>query len=374
MRQKGAVSGLLIASLTAFTLSVPAQRYTFPNIGQPEAQRIGAVVDTVFAGISRGHVSPELVSGKQKELTREMLEYLKNRQGEDETRQIVNCYPLDTQVYRVMVACSKTDTLRQIYTFDIRLLQGQATIDLPLWHDTRNWPVKQAGTIRYYYDHDFDPDAARDFDEANQRIAKKLGLQADTFDFYLSDNYQQTMQWMGLTYDSQYPGETREGFNIEQTIFAIQHNEDYSHDLVHYYVYKVRKGPRNPYAEEGVAYYWGNAYYPDPQGHMITLERLKTDLRKYLAVHPGVDLLAFFRQNERGVFGPAKEVSVRSTLSGVIAEYIEKKYGAGGVLQLLNCGASEANYFAVTESLAGVNAANFNTRIRELLGAGGPPE
>ncbi len=114
--------------------------------------------------------------------------------------------------------------------------------------------------------------------------------------------------------------------NIEQTIFAIRHNEDFSHDLVHYYVYKVRKGPRNPYAEEGVAYYWGNAYYPDAKGDMIILDRLKRDLRVYLAAHPGADLLTFLPPKSTwGFCNFVKEVSVRSTLSGIIAEAVEQK-------------------------------------------------
>ena len=357
----------LTALLLAFTLSGIAQGYTFPNIGRPEAQQIRNIIDTVFDDISRENVPSELITGQRKELTREMLEYLKGRLGEGVTREIINCYPLNPQMYRVMVAGDKADTLRQIFTFDVTLLQGHATIDLPLSYDTRNWQIKQTGTIRYYYDHDFDLNAARNFDKTNQRIAGKLGLRPDSLNFYLSDNYQQIMQWLGLTYDRPTAGEVRDGFNIEQTIFAIQHNEDFSHDLVHYYVYKVRKGPRNGYAEEGVAYYWGNAYYPDADGQMITLERLKIDLRAYLSAHPGIDLLTPFRQNQRGIFGPAKEISMRSTLSGIIAEHIDKKYGVEGVLKMLNCGAGEANYFAVTQSLADINEVNFNTRIRELL-------
>jgi hypothetical protein len=357
----------LTAMLVAFTLSVSAQGYTFPNIGKPEAQQIKAAIDTVFAGISRGHVPPEVITGQQKELTREMLEYLKTRVGAAATYEIINCYPLDRQLYRVIVTNLKADTLRQIFTLDVQVRQGNATVDLPLWYDTRNWLVKQVGTIRYYYDHDFDLNAAHNFDKVNRSIAKKLGLPAESFDFYLSDNYQQIMQWLGLTYDKLSTGKIRDGFNIEQTIFAIQHNEDFSHDLIHYYVYKVRKGPRNPYAEEGVAYYWGNAYYPDAQGHMITLKQLKTDIQSYLSAHPDIDLLTPFRQNQRGVFGPAKEISIRSTLSGIIAAYVEKKHGVDGILKLLNCGAGEASYFAQTESLAGITALNFNSRIRELL-------
>ncbi len=355
--------------LMAFTASVSAQGYTFPNIGRPAAQQINATIDTLFADIIRGHVRPELVTGKNATVTREMLEYLKNWQNKDTERQIINCYPIESKIYRVTVACSKGDTLQQILTFDVQPEPVCGTIILPWEHDIRNWSSTQVGSIRYYYDHSFDLKAAKDFDEVNRRIAKKLSLTPDSFDFYLADNYQQIMQWLGITYDKSLAGKTRDGFDIEQTIFAIQHNEDYAHDLVHYYVYKVRKGPRNPYAEEGVAYYWGNAYYPDAQGKMISLNRLKTDLRVYLAAHPGVDLLTPFRQNQRGLFGPAKEISVRSTLSGIIAEYVEKKYGVDGILKLLNCGAGEENYFAVTKALAGIDASNFNARIRELLGA-----
>lgn len=37
--------------------------------------------------------------------------------------------------------------------------------------------------------------------------------------------------------------------------------------------------------QAGVAYYWGNACYPDGEGRMIPLDRLKIDLREYLATH-----------------------------------------------------------------------------------------
>jgi hypothetical protein len=360
---KAALTALLM--LTACSLS--AQPYTFPNIDKPQAEQIRTVIDTLFAGISRGHIPPGLITGTQEDLSREMLEYLQNRQGPGVTHEIINCYSIDSHTYRVMIACNKADTLQQICTFDVRIAAGQGTVDLPLWHDTRNWPTAQAGTLRYRYDHDFDTVSARAFDAANRRIAGKLNLPVDSFNFYLADNYQQIMQWLGLTYDRATAGQSDDGFNIEQTIFAIQHNEDFSHDLVHYYVYKIRKGPRNPYAEEGVAYYWGNAYYPDAEGHLITLDRLKKELRVYLAAHQGVDLLTSFRQNQRGVFGPVKQISMRSTLSGVIAETVEQKYGVDGVIKLLNCGAGEANYFKVTQSLIGINADNFNQEMLSLL-------
>jgi hypothetical protein len=357
---------LLTALLVSCAVSVTGQGYAFPNIGESDAQQIRTAIDSLFAGIRRGYIAPESISGKHKALTCETLEYFRDRLGEDELHEIINCYPLRSEEYRVMVACTHATGLRQLLTFDVRPGESHATVDLPLWQDTRNWSSCRVGTIHYFYDHDFDRHAADEFDQTNRRIARKLGLPVDSFDFYLSDNYQQIMHWMGLAYDSVSAGQTRNGFDVGQTIFAICHNEDFSHDLVHYYVYKIRKGPRNPFAEEGVAYYWGNAYYTDSAGRMVPLLRLKTDLRGYIAKHPEADWLTLFRKNQRGVFGPAKEVSVRSTLSGIVAEYLENKYGVEGVLALLNCGAGEDNYFKITAKLAGLDASNFNQRIVEL--------
>jgi hypothetical protein len=358
----------LTALLMLFACRLSAQSYTFPNIGQPQARQISTLIDTLFAGMGRGQIATELISVKGKELTREMLEYYKYRLPKGINHHIINCYALDSAQYRVVIAGSKADTLQQIYTFDVQLSGDHPKVDLPLYHDTRNWQFRVVGTIRYRYDHDFNPTAAKAFDAANKRIAQKLGLPTERFDFYLADNYQQIMQWLGLTYDKLTVGQNGDGYNAAQTIFAIRHNEDFSHDLVHYYVYKIRKSPRNPFAEEGVAYYWGNAYYPDTQGKMINLDRLKKDLRAYLAAHPSADWLALFRQNQRGAFGPVKEISPRSTISAIIAEAIEQKRGTDGIIKLLNCGTGEASYFAATDSLLNIITINFNKRVAELLG------
>jgi hypothetical protein len=223
------------------------------------------------------------------------------------------------------------------------------------------------GSIHYFYDHDFDDNAAKAFDAVNRRIAGKLGLPVDTFAFYLTDNYQQIMQELGLAYDRQTAGKYRDGFIVQQIIFAIQHNEDFSHDLVHYYVWKVRKAQPNGIAEEGLAYYWGNAYYTDSSNRMIAFERLKNELSNYLKSHPDANLLNLFRQNPKGLIGGAPEVSIRSVLSGIIFEAVEKQHGVNGILQLINCGPGEASYFAVTQQLLGIGPANFNERMQQLL-------
>ena len=56
---------------------------------------------------------------------------------------------------------------------------------------------------------------------------------------------------LGHDYDAESAGDYRNGSWVGDSIFAVMHNEDYSHDLVHGYVLKIRTNTRNSTAEEG---------------------------------------------------------------------------------------------------------------------------
>jgi hypothetical protein len=319
-------------------------------------------VDALFASIKTGQIPDTLLTGKDTGLTRTIL--LNYRPIAEMRHELINEYPLEKGLYRLMIVC---DTLRELLTLDARLEQDQVRFALPLWYDSRNWKEVQAGTVCYHYDHDFEPKAAKAFDAFNRQLAGKLGLQPMRLEFYLTDNYQQIQHLFGFSYDRSAAGKTRDGsYANERTIFAIMHNEDFSHDLVHYYVSLIRKSPRNSFAEEGLAYYWGNAYYTDSAGQMIPFPRIKRELQAYLVQHPEADLLSLFRQDARGLFGSAAEVSLRSALSAVLMEAIEKEQGVSGVLRLINCGSGEQNYFSVLEKLTSINTSNFDERLRRL--------
>lgn len=77
------------------------------------------------------------------------------------------------------------------------------------------------------------------FDKKNTLIAGKLGLPAEQLHFYLCSNYQEALRLMGYTYDLSAAGKTRDGYGVEaNTIFATMGNEDFSHDLFHFYAEK----------------------------------------------------------------------------------------------------------------------------------------
>src|SRR5262249_29403745 len=153
------------------------------------------------------------------------------------------------------------------------------------------------------------------------------------------------LQLLGYAYDWESNGRTRDGYGISShTIFSIMHNEDFSHDAFHYYAAKVRAGgKRNSTAEEGLAYYWGNAYYTDPDGQMIDQPVLVKRLAQYIETNPSTSLWTLFNDNPKIYNDLAKEIAVKSVISGVLCEEVERQKGKEGVLALINCGAGDAS-------------------------------
>ena len=83
------------------------------------------------------------------------------------------------------------------------------------------------------------------------------------------------MHVLGMEYNVQSVGLVRNGYFIDTTgVFAVQGNEDFSHDIVHFYSSEFRgQVKRNAAADEGLAYLWGNAYYTDAKRQMISTVR-----------------------------------------------------------------------------------------------------
>jgi len=282
------------------------------------------------------------------------------------SQQLINFYPLGKGQYSVTVAFSDSAAPVQLRTFVASGGSGHINLTSPLAYLTKNWHTAQIGHIAFHYADTINLSRARAFEKNNETIAHKLGLTPENFDFYLTDNYQQILALQGYEFDAKRAGRTRDGsFSGDHQFFAIQHNEDFSHDLIHYYVSKIRSNTRNSAAEEGLAYYWGNAYYTDSAGNMIDYPAQLVALRNYESQHPDSSLLSLFAHNTKPF--PTPELSARSILSARLFELIETTKGIEGIKALINSGPGDDNYFKAVESLTGVNRTNFDDRLRTLL-------
>ena len=153
-------------------------------------------------------------------------------------------------------------------------------------------------------------------------------------------------------------------------------NEDFSHDLFHFYSETIHPDSvRNWVVEEGIAYSWGNAYYTKYDGEMGEQSELVNILQDHLRKNENMDLLKLFEENfwrdNSGIYDSiAPDFAVGRLMSSLICDAVEEKHGMKGVLALLTCTSKpsrfEAFYKAV-DKLIGVNRSNFAPKIKELI-------
>jgi hypothetical protein len=342
--------------------------------------KITPLLDTLLVQIRENRIAPALLEQKEAALSKAILSSLKGMEDKDSLPgfykiQLLNLYPVGSGRYLLSLAytaCSPggTPVIRTIFSLSAVVRNGAPLFSLPLQYLTRNWKTKTVGRVIYHYPDTIHLRRANAFNTKNTLMAGKLGLPPEQLHFYLCANYQEALQLMGYTYDQGAAGKTRDGYGVEaNTIFATMGNEDFSHDLFHFYAEKIRTSKRNSAAEEGIAYSWGNAYYTSTKGEMISQRELMPDLRKYLAQHPDASLLELFSKNVRGFSLLAREASIRSTIASLLSDEVEKRRGIAGIKQLINCGGGDDNYFIRLNELIGVNRTNFNEKVLALINA-----
>ncbi|MDP9075989.1 MAG: hypothetical protein M3O71_01065 [Bacteroidota bacterium] len=282
---------------------------------------------------------------------------------------LINLYPIDNERYIISLAYVNQTApgvpIRVIFNFIASLNDSQVTFSIPVYYITQDWKTTKVGNITYHYADKINIGRARVFDKKNTNIAVKLGLKPEPLDFYLCNNYQEIMHLLGYEYNSESAGVTTDGYGVDaRTIFSTMHNEDFSHDTFHYYSGKFRKNVRNSAADEGVAYSWGNAYYTDNNGEIISPKQLVPQLKQYLQQHPGASLLNLFYKNPLILTNQTK---VRSLLASMVCYEVERQKGVEGVKELLNCGKGDDSFFLVVNKLIGVNPINFDERVGKLI-------
>ena len=331
-------------------------------------------LDTLMLHIGKGTLESTELNPVGFALTTSIFHDLKSIANDEKGRhyynpRLLNLYPVTANQYFISLVFIRDDaannSIRAIINLMAAVDSSGVKFSIPLYYLTRNWKTAKTGNITYHYPDNINILRAKGFDKANTRIALKLGLKPEQFDFYLCNNYQEILPLLGYEYDQESAGMVSDGYGVDaHTIFSIMHNEDFSHDTFHYYAAKIRKNARNSAAEEGIAYSWGNAYYTDEHGEMITQKQLGPKLKEYLVQHPQASLLELFSKNPMILTGQLK---VRSLIASLICDEVERKQGIIGIKELINCGRGDDNYFIVVNKFTGINTSNFNERVAALL-------
>jgi len=331
-------------------------------------------LDTLLLHINSDKISSAEINSADAALSRSVFGDLKGMEANGKALQyyqpkVINLYPVTGNRYMISIAYQSNSAienkLKAIINLTAMLDSGKVTFSIPLYYLTRGWKTTKVGNVTYRYADEINIPRAKLFDKKNTRIAQKLGLRPEHLDFYLCDNHQEIFKLLGYEYNSAYAGTVADGYGIDAgVIFSVMHNEDFSHDAFHYYAGKIRKNARNSIAEEGIAYSWGNAYYTDDNGAVITAAELVPVLKQYLKEHPQVSLLDLFTENPM-IF--PHQTKVRSLISSVICDEVELRGGIIAIKELIDCGKGDDSYFKVVTKFTGINIANFDEKVMQLI-------
>ncbi len=339
--------------------------------------------DALFTELKQGTINTDYLTPKNSDLTKSVLQDLMDYElkkdsitSKLEDKQLINIYPVSkNEQFLTIIYDQPNDTnlpkIQYIFNLVATTINDKTTFAIPLDYLTRNWKVEKVGNTTYHFTDQINVKRAEIFDQKHKIIASNLGIIPEELDFYMCDNYQEILKLLGFEYSLNKNGNYRNGYGVDaKTIFSIMNNEDFSHDILHYYSGQLYdKDDRNWVTEEGLAYNWGNAYYTDQNGEMISQERLVNELKKYLLEYPNTNIFDLFWNNTKIFNRIATEISVRSVISGIILNEIEKEKGLTGINKMLTCGRAKTmiSYLKETDELIGVNRDNFDLKVSELL-------
>ena len=249
----------------------------------------------------------------------------------------------------------------------------------PLDYYTAHWKQQNVGQISYHLRTDLNADGARLFSKKNTMLADKFNVTERSFEFYVSSSFQEIMRLVGIDYSLGIIGKIRDGWGVvaNKYIFSVMNNEDFSHDLFHFYSGTVHDRPiTNWVTEGGVVYSWGNAYYTNEHtGEMTAQPELVKVLKEYITTHPDMELNKLFADNfwsdTSGIYDHlAPDYKTGRLISSLICDAVEEAKGMEGLNQLITWGNEPDRFtafFTATEKFIGLNKDKFNVVVMKLL-------
>ena len=375
------ILALLTVGITNAQSLIFKPAYLKYELDRSTKSKILASMDTLFSQIKLGKINEALINKDNNELN---MSTMQSFAGIEENKkdsildfykkQLINIYPISTFEFWISLAFigeekNKLPILQDIINLIATNVNNNIVFSIPIKYLTKTWKTEIVGNVTYFFRDKINKERAAKFNAKNTTIANKLGLQPEKINFYLCNNYQEVLQLLGYEYDAESNGKTREGFGVDAgNIFSIMNNEDFSHDVFHYYSSKIRADvKRNRTVEEGIAYSWGNAYYTKANGEMIEQKELVQDLKSYLRTNQKASLFELFNQDTKIFDRLPTEISVKSTISSLLCDEVERQKGVNGIKTLIKSGGGDDNFFKTLNDLVSINQTNFNAEVMKLI-------
>jgi hypothetical protein len=242
----------------------------------------------------------------------------------------------------------------------------------PLKRNTFSWQTKKIGNSTFLYKKELNTKVATEYVKDIAFFDKILDAPQGNIVWYGCNDMPEVMQNIGVLYKLEYNGRSVGTINANENNTALLVNGTYNtnfngfdlHDLWHERARNaIAPNSINKPVDEGCAYLYGGSWG-------ISWSQILKTFKDKVASNPNSDWLSLYDGFYN--FGESKEkhLIVSYLINALIVQKIEKEKGFSAVKELLSCGKYEKgseNYFKVLERLTGINKANFNENVWNLI-------
>lgn len=221
---------------------------------------------------------------------------------------------------------------------------------------------RQVGNINYYIHpfHKFKIEEAEQMNAYNLELSKEFGVDPLEFDYFVASNARDIARTWGYEYmNRMYNPSGKGGIASWQNMIIYSGNNSsfFPHELVHFYTFHIV--PKNPHfwVGEGIAtFYAGTSTYTF-DGHM-------RKLKEFLNEQPDYDLSDITKLNKTIPNGEHKS-DMRYVIGGLLMSKIYEKEGVTGLIESLNYGTTDDDFFQLLEDKLNVTRDTFDRYVKE---------
>ena len=220
---------------------------------------------------------------------------------------------------------------------------------------------RRVGSIDYYIHpfHQFVPEQATRMNEFNLKMSEEFGVAPLEFDYFAAANARDISRTWGYEYMNRMYNPSGKGGVASWRNMVIYSGNDSSyfpHELVHLYTYHIYPHDPHFWVGEGIAtFYAGTSTYTF-DGHMIKL-------KEFLLEHPDFDFSDITKLNTTIPNGEYKS-DMRYVIGALLMKCIFDTYGVEGLIESLQYGTSDDDFFRLLQDKVGVTRASFDAYVK----------
>lgn len=281
----------------------------------------------------------------------------------------------DTEYYTQLSYIGLEDNvpvLRASFELIAHKENNQFKFSSTLVRNSSSWKIKKIGNCVFHYKTSINEKTAASYEKAVRAFDKKLNAANQQTDIYFGEDMPELLKMIGVSYKLDYNGRAASTFSSKAAnrllIVKGDGNATFDsfdlHDLWHERLKNVVSSTIiNKPVDEGCAYLYGGSWG-------ISWKDLFKTFKLKVANDKQKNWLETYGKFDN--FGESRETHLMAeyVINALIVQKIEKEKGFSSVLEFVSCGRytkENENYFQTLEKLTGINRANFNEKVWELI-------